>query len=141
MGFLEGDAFISAEEYRASESARVNEEEIVISDLYMAMFKTNSEAMPAAKVATRIVGVSKQSGACAVRFAFVDSGLKDADAKLTVVQNGYMIQFEEGLDLCGSTGGRQITPYVSVVEGYLKDYFGDMYDYMKRESQALQLTG
>ncbi len=146
MAFMEDNQFINLEEYEASRANRVNEYLIRPEEIYMAMFRLDSQDTPAAKIATRVLEVASiaAEGVVEVKFTFLDGGLQGTEYKTARCRNGYLVQFgggnENGLKIFSADEKGETSPDIEVKQGYFKDYFEDFYNYMRLESKRLEMA-
>ncbi|MCA9348250.1 hypothetical protein KC867_02480 [Candidatus Saccharibacteria bacterium] len=137
MASMEGNAFITIDEYEQYRESRMRDEQLRSGELCMSMFRLDSSAF---KMAARVEAVARQAGFVALQFMLLDKDLQDQSRHNAIFTDGYLSQFNGGSGLVLAQGVGPMRQERIVGEGYLRDYFDDMYDFMNERSVALSAT-
>jgi hypothetical protein len=131
MAFLEEAQFCGAEEYNTGVSKRITALELRQEDFYMMMFRLKGDQREAAKLAVKMLKVARPAGITVVKFAVVDTELKEgyvATEKLTD-------DFVAGAETI-AVRDREFGGVYNVSEAYFKDYFEDQFGDMLEECNS-----
>lgn len=130
MASMEGNAPITLGEYMSHEKTRVDGLKLQADSMYTAMFRLDSKTLPAVKVAIHLIEVVRDEGPMVITFAPLDSDLHDGEPVEAFFRNGYVNNFSDKIVIPGIPSGSSVGLGVMALQGYFRDYFSDIYDYL-----------
>jgi hypothetical protein len=137
MASMEPSGFCTLNEYDQNKKKRIRDgSELQPDDLYTLMLRLGSDAYAAARKTVKLSETKRQHGLFVIKMAFVNPNLKVEARTVTTISDGYVNEFN-GVVLMGHKKVDGSQDRLPIIEGYLKDYWDEFYDFMRESDERL----